>query len=69
MFKWYMATIDNFYSDYKRGILTKEGYCRAVDNIIELAKHEIDLTTVYFTNLLKHKQLLESEVMGVYNDR
>jgi hypothetical protein len=60
-----MVAIDNFYSDYKREILTKEGYCRAVDNIIELAKREIDLTTGQFKDLLKHKQFLENEVMGV----
>lgn len=65
MFKWYMATIDSFYSDYKRGILSVTGYCHAVDNIIELAKHEIDLTTGQFKDLLKHKQFLEDEVMGV----
>ena len=65
MFKWYMATIDSFYSDYKRGIFTKVGFCGATNNIIELAKHEIDLTTGQFKDLLKHKQFLENEVMGV----
>jgi hypothetical protein len=60
-----MATIDGFYSDYKRGLFTKEGYCSAVDNIIELAKYEINLTIEQFRELLRHKNFLESDVMGV----
>lgn len=65
MFMWYMTTIDSFYSEYKRGIFTKVGFCVAVTNIIELARHETDLTTGQFKYLLTHKHFLENEVMGL----
>ena len=65
MFKWYLFTMDNFYSIYKEGNMTIQGLCKALDNLIDLAANEDMLTNTEFHQLSNHSRFLTEEVLEI----